>query len=260
ALEKQEAQVQKLKAENETLQEYLETNKRSILKQAKDDAKAIISGANKLIENTISEIRESDAEKERTRALRQKLKKERENLEEHAPNQKTSSQLDSIQGSSLKEVKKAGAQQRPLAVGDWVRIKDTGTEAEVIELAKNNVILAMGELRTVQKLKNLERLDRKETRQVQRKSGSRMTRDASNFSPEIDVRGMRTETALNEIEKVLDQAIMLGYPNLKIVHGKGDGILRRFIREYLRKYSEISHMEDEHADRGGDGITYAYLH
>ena len=259
-LEKQEAQVQKLKAENETLQEYLETNKRSILKQAKDDAKAIISGANKLIENTISEIRESDAEKERTRALRQKLKKERENLEEHAPNQKTSSQHDSIQGSSLKEVKKAGAQQRPLAVGDWVRIKDTGTEAEVIELAKNNVILAMGELRTVQKLKNLERLDRKETRQVQRKSGSRMTRDASNFSPEIDVRGMRTETALNEIEKVLDQAIMLGYPNLKIVHGKGDGILRRFIREYLRKYSEISHMEDEHADRGGDGITYAYLH
>lgn len=270
ALEKQEAQVQKLKAENETLQAYLETNKRSILKQAKDDAKAIISGANKLIENTISEIRESEAEKERTRALRQKLKEETDQLEEKLPNQKISSSKTSSSKISSQKVsspraplqggKNADEQQRPLQVGDWVRIKETGTEAEVIELAKNNVILAMGELRTVQKLKNLERLDRKETRQVQRKSGSRMTRDASNFSPEIDVRGMRTETALHEIEKVLDQAIMLGYPNLKIVHGKGDGILRRFIREYLRKYSEISHMEDEHADRGGDGITYAYLH
>lgn len=260
ALEKQEAQLLKLKAENETLQEYLETNKRSILKQAKEDAKAIISGANKLIENTISEIRESEAEKERTRALRQKLKKETEKLEEKLPNPKLSSPKGAPQRSPRKEAQKEGEEQRPLQVGDWVRIKETGTEAEVIELAKNNVILAMGELRTVQKLKNLERLDRKATRQIQRKSVSRMTGDASTFSPEIDVRGMRTETALNEIEKVLDQAIMLGYPNLKIVHGKGDGILRRFIREYLRKYSEISHLEDEHADRGGDGITYAYLH
>jgi DNA mismatch repair protein MutS2 len=64
---------------------------------------------------------------------------------------------------------------------------------------------------------------------------------------------------LYAIEKVLDQAIMLGYPNLKIVHGKGDGILRKFIRDYLRKYSQISHLEDEHPDRGGDGITYAHL-
>ena len=83
--------------------------------------------------------------------------------------------------------------------------------------------------------------------------------DMSTFSPEIDVRGMRTEAALYEIEKVLDQAVMLGYPNLKIIHGKGDGILRRFIRDYLRKFSPVTRFEDEHHDRGGDGITYAHL-
>jgi len=70
---------------------------------------------------------------------------------------------------------------------------------------------------------------------------------------------MRTEAALYEIEKYLDKAVMMGFPSLKIVHGKGDGILRRFIRDYLRKYGEVTRLEDEHPDRGGEGITYAYL-
>lgn len=70
---------------------------------------------------------------------------------------------------------------------------------------------------------------------------------------------MRTEDALHKIELVLDRAVMIGYPTLKIIHGKGDGILRKFIRDYLRKYNHVSRFEDEHADRGGDGITYAYI-
>lgn len=249
-LEKKEKQLAALQEENAALQEYLENNKRSILKQAKDEAKAIISGANKLIENTIAEIKEAGAEKERTSELRKALKKEASALTKTA----------SAPLSQTKSVGSAGKkEEKELGVGDWVRIRSTGAEAQVIELAKNNVILAMGELRTVQKRKDVERLGWKERKQVQRRSGTRLTGDASTFSPEIDVRGMRTDEALNRLEKVLDQAIMLGYPNLKIIHGKGDGILRRFIREYLRKYSEISHLEDEHPDRGGDGITYAYL-
>ena len=246
-LEKREAKVNALKAENESLQEYLEANKKSILKQAKDDAKQILTGANKLIENTISEIKLSAADKERTKVLRQAIKEETTKME--TPKKPVAKGAKAV----------VPLQERTLQVGDWVRIKDTGAEAQILELAKNNVILAMGELRTVQKHKNLELLDKKESKQAIRRSGNRMTGDASTFSPEIDVRGMRTETALYEIEKVLDRAIMLGYPNLKIIHGKGDGILRRFIREYLRKYSEVSHLEDEHQDRGGDGITYAYL-
>ena len=66
----------------------------------------------------------------------------------------------------------------------------------------------------------------------------------------------------NEAEankKYLDKAIMLGFPSIKLIHGKGDGILRKMIREYLHKYSQVNRMEDEHADRGGDGITYVYL-
>ncbi len=262
-LEKKESQLSRLKSENEQLQEYLESNKKTILKEAKQEAKNIIQQANKLIENTVAEIKAEKADKEKTKTLRNALKEELDKLgtgekaNGKAPGGKQPDQKKQSDGPESGQGQKSG--DNPLTVGDWVRIIDSGNEAQVIEIAKNNVILAMGELRTVQKLKNLQKLERKEARKAVRRTGSHAAGDASTFSPEIDVRGMRTEAALSEIEKVLDQAIMLGYPNLKIVHGKGDGILRRFIREYLRKYSQISHLEDEHADRGGDGITYAYL-
>jgi len=51
----------------------------------------------------------------------------------------------------------------------------------------------------------------------------------------------------------------MGFPFIKIIHGKGDGILRKLIREYLKKYSQVTRVEDEHPDRGGDGISYVYL-
>ena len=91
-----------------------------------------------------------------------------------------------------------------------------------------------------------------------RKSYSQ-TNDMSSFSPEIDVRGQRTEDALANIERLFDRAVMMGFGNLKIIHGKGDGILRKMIRQYLKKYEQVDRMEDEHLDRGGDGITYVYL-
>src|SRR5690606_40210562 len=87
----------------------------------------------------------------------------------------------------------------------------------------------------------------------------RSSESITDFHAEVDVRGMRTEEALHKIELGLDRAVMSGYPSLKIIHGKGDGILRKFIRDYLRKYNHVSRFEHEHADRGGDGITYAYI-
>lgn len=265
-LEKKEAQLNRLKQENAQLQEYLESNKNAILKKAKADAKELIRQANKLIENTISEIRANEADKERTRVLRQKLREEASKFDSPPPATARRSKSEGgkkpgTAGSASRGAITSSTDEPKLQVGDWVRIRGTGTEAQIIEIAKNNLILAMGELRTVQKVRQVERLDKRETARMVKatRRSNQVTRDMSQFSPEIDVRGMRTEAALYEIEKVLDQAIMLGYPNLRIVHGKGDGILRRFIREYLRKYSQVTRLEDEHPDRGGDGVTYAHL-
>jgi DNA mismatch repair protein MutS2 len=247
AINKREKELESLKSEYLELQSYLEENKRIILKKAKEEAQEIIKNSNKLIENTVAQIKSAKADKEKTRELRSNLDQA---LKAVLPKEQATKQV----------IKEKITESSELTVGDWVQIIDNGAEAQVVEIAKNNLILAMGELRTVQKRKNVLKLEGRENKKSAKSlSKSLSAGTVADFNPEIDLRGMRTEDALNELEKVLDRAVMVGYPSLKIIHGKGDGILRKFIRDYLRKYSHVSRFEDEHQDRGGDGITYAYL-
>lgn len=241
-LEKQQRKADSLLKENEELRTFLDENRRTILKDAKQEARGIIAGANKLVENTIAEIRKTKAEKEATVELRKKLNVESEKLKI------TEKKPDVV------------SKQENLVAGDWVRLLDSDTLGQVIDIAKDNVILAIGDLRSVVKRKRVEKISKKQVPKDIRKAGSGgLMEDIANFSPEIDIRGFRGEDALYEIEKYLDKALMMGFSNLKIIHGKGDGILRKLIRDYLKKYPQVSRMEDEHVDRGGDGITYVYL-
>lgn len=242
ATDKKERRVQVLLEENEQLKAFLEENRRAMLKDAKNEARAIISNANKLIENTIAGIKENNADKEKTRVLRQNLQHE-------------------LTKNQVKETAaKAPAAEAELKPGDWVKITESGATAQVMQTAKDNVILAMGDLRSVVKRSRVEKVAKSAVPKSQKRSyQSQLTESIARFSPELDVRGLRGDEALYEVEKYLDKALMMNLPSLKIIHGKGDGILRKMIREYLRKYSQVKRMEDEHADRGGDGITYVYL-
>lgn len=242
ALEKKERNLKVMLAENQQLKSYLEENKKTIIKEAKIEAQSIIKNANRLIENTISEIKEKKADKEHTQKLRQDLQLE-------------------LKKNEVQEKKVAKpVQVTPVQKGDWVKIIDSDTIGQVMEIAKDNVILAMGDLRSVVKLKRIEKVSNKSVPKEIRKTFSQdLTENFSTFSTELDVRGRRGEEAVYEIEKYLDRAVMLGLSSLKIIHGKGDGILRKLIRGYLSKYQQVDRMEDEHADRGGDGITYVYL-
>jgi DNA mismatch repair protein MutS2 len=240
-LEKRERRVKQLIEENEKLKVYLEENRKVILKDAKLEAQNIIKNANKLIENTISEIKGAKAEKEKTRSLRGNLERE---LKKH----------------DVKEVKSPpAAANEEITKGDWIRVTDSGAVGQVLDVHKDNVVMALGELRSVVKKNRVEKIPNRDVPKSVKRSTSVLSENIARFKPEIDVRGMRGEEALYEIEKVLDRALMAGFPSLKIIHGRGDGILRKLIREYLRKYSQVKRMEDEHADRGGDGITYVYL-
>jgi DNA mismatch repair protein MutS2 len=240
-LDKQQKRVNELQAENEKLKNYFEENKKTLISDAKEQAKNIIINANKLIENTISEIKSNNADKEKTRALRENLNNE-------------------LQKNTIKpEAAKPVAAEEELKPGDWVKLTDSETTGQVIELMKDNVVIAIGDLRTVAKRKRVVKVAKSTAPKEVRKSFSSHTGDIASFNPEIDVRGLRTEDALGAIERLFDRALMMGYGNLKIIHGRGDGILRKMIRQYLKKYDQVDRMEDEHADRGGDGITYVYL-
>jgi DNA mismatch repair protein MutS2 len=241
-VEKQQRRVSSLIEENEKLKAYLDENKKNIIKDAKKEAQNIILNANKLVENTISEIRESKADKEKTQKLRQNLQRE-------------------LQSNTVNEVQpKVQEDSSELKAGDWVKLIDSDTVGQVMDVTKDNVILAMGDLRSVVKRKRVQKVANREVpKELRRSYASQVTDAVAQFKPEIDVRGFRGEEALYEIERYLDRALMMGFSTLKIIHGKGDGILRKLIRDYLRKFSQVTRIEDEHADRGGDGITYVYL-
>lgn len=241
-LDKQQRKYKALLTENETLKVYYEENKRNLIREAKLEAQQIIKNANKLVENTISEIKEVKADKVKTQELRAQLH----------------------QALKVNETKPIVSKPDPkleeIIVGDWIQMLDSGNLAQVLEVAKDNLIVAFGELRSVVKKKRVEKVAAKQVpKEVKRFGTSSYTDSAASFSAEIDLRGKRGEDAVAELERYFDRAVMFGFSSFKVIHGKGDGILRKLIRNYLKSYPQVHKMEDEHADRGGDGITYVYL-
>ncbi|MBC7891966.1 MAG: Smr/MutS family protein, partial [Sphingobacteriaceae bacterium] len=184
--------------------------------------------------------------------------------------------LQEFEATQLKEEKVAAPQpaksKEPefeaeggeIGVGSLVRVKGQSTVGEVLDVKGKDVSVAIGELKTTIKLTRLEKVSRREYRDAvgekpRRASltGVDMNEKAANFSFNLDVRGKRGEETIPELDRFLDDAILLGYPELRIVHGKGDGILRTLIREHLRQQyrPHVAGLADEHPDRGGAGVT-----
>ncbi|WP_421939954.1 endonuclease MutS2 [Pedobacter sp.] len=245
SLANQQNKAKNLLAENEKLNAFLEENKKVLIKEAKLEAQNIIKNANKLVENTIAKIKQKQADKLVTKELRQNLQQE---LVKNTIPKEKSKPVPVVVGGEIE-------------VGDWVKFTDSETTGQVLEINRNELVLAIGDLRSNVKKNRVEKISNKQAKKVVQSNSfaGKMNDAVSSFRPELDLRGKRTEDALFEVEKYLDKAIMLGFPSIKLIHGKGDGILRKMIREYLKKYSQVNRMEDEHADRGGDGITYVYL-
>lgn len=244
-LANQQNRLNQLLAENEKQKSYLEENKKTLIKDAKVQAQNIIKDANKLVENTIAQIKKKQADKEATREIRQNLQKGLAKNEVKVEEPKFVVEFDDSE----------------LAVNDWIQLLGTESTGQVLEINKNNLVVAFGDLRSVVKRNRVQKISNKQVKKlVQRSSYTNSLTDAvSNFRAELDLRGMRGEVALQELENYMDKAIMLGFPSIKIIHGKGDGILRKLIRTHLKGYKQVDRMEDEHLDRGGDGITYVYM-
>ena len=90
-------------------------------------------------------------------------------------------------------------------------------------------------------------------------TGIRLHEKQAQFNPTLDVRGKRVEEVMPQLEQFIDNAILLGHGEIKILHGKGEGVLRNVVRDQLKKYKQVASAADEHVDRGGDGITVVVL-
>ena len=245
--EKEKLLEAKLKEYNQ-LKDTLEQTKKQYIQEAKVEAKSLLDQANKKIESVIREIKEGKAEKEATKSIRKDL----DEFKEEVKPEKVSVQDPEIQV--------VGGQ---IQVGNWVRLKDNGAIGEVLLLKSKDAELLIGDLKSTVKLSRLEKIAKatakKELKSMEKRGSYQTTTKMMDFSPNLDLRGKRGEEVLPLIQTFIDEGYMLGVKNLRIVHGKGDGILREVTRNLLRTMSQVQKLEDEHADRGGAGVTLVTL-
>ncbi|MGL4363965.1 MAG: endonuclease MutS2, partial [Bacteroidales bacterium] len=270
----------------DTLQRYqtelqqLHSERNAILNKAKQEAKQLINNANKEIENTIRSIKEAQAEKEKTRQLRISLSQfsaESTTEEERIITQKIEQKIERLKKQQQQRATRKSSPQaiaskssenesqpKIMTQGMYVKVEGQNAVGEIINLNENGTAtLAIGNLFLNIKLHKLSPLNRVEQRTFQqtknRSTSPSLSVKRLNFSPNIDVRGLRVDEALAEIEPLLDQALMFGESELRILHGKGTGILKQQIRNYLQGIRSVVSIEDESELQGGAGISIVKL-
>ena len=242
-----------------SLKTYLDNEKKTILNTAKLQAKELVKNANQKIEATIKDIREQGADKLATKEIRLELQDFQDSLkvEKLSVQSKPTEEKEIIEKDLIEVI------EGEITVGSLVRIKGQEALGEVIGMRGKDAEVAIGDLKTTVKLNRLEKISRKEFKQKTSSKtkvvGVDMNDKMMNFSFNLDLRGKRGDEALMEVDKFMNDALMLGQDELRIIHGKGDGILRTLIRNHLRGYKQVAKTQDEHADRGGAGVTLVSL-
>ncbi|MBQ7691147.1 MAG: Smr/MutS family protein [Muribaculaceae bacterium] len=249
--------------------ERLSTQQREILKQARDEARDIVQQSNAQVERTIREIRAMQAEREKTKQVRQQLEEFKQRLENESEGGSPLLQdLKDRQPRRRQPKKKQAAPatapaDRPLAAGDHVVLRGSTTVGTVINVDEKYALVAFGHLKTRVETSRLERTLRKPERSqapsVSRDTQAEIRARHLNFRPEIDVRGMRADEALQAVTYFIDDAIQFSAGRVRILHGTGTGALREAIRQYLNTVGGVRSFHDEHVQFGGAGITVVEL-
>ena len=240
-LEIAEEMVANLIKEYEALNARLQEKKEFILKQAEREAQRMLAETRKLIENTIREIRENALNKEKTKQIRKIFEEKKEKLLKLPQPELVREPLRPRKFVNEKK-------EESFKPGDKVRIKETQNVGEILEMNDGMVKVEVNGMILSLPVSDVEKYDKAISRYV-RAVGFPAEQPA--FSAVVDVRGMRVDEALQEIDKKIDQALLYGFPYLQIIHGKGYGILKKAIRDYLRQYKDIlefSFSQDEHED------------
>jgi DNA mismatch repair protein MutS2 len=248
------------------LTEDLERSKKDIIAKAKEEALDLLENTNKIIENTIKDIKESQAEKGKTKEVREKLEEFSKTIKEESRQSAVGSR-QSKKDRKNKEIKEeVKILNTPIEKGDHVRITGQDTIGEVIGIDKKEVYISFGiaQLKTkIDKLEKVSSEDYKRQTEKNKHTGKRPQLDLSEkikkFQSTIDLRGMRVDEAISEIQHYIDDAVLLTVPEVRILHGKGNGVLRHLVHQYLRSIPEVKKFGDEVLEKGGHGITVVYF-
>jgi DNA mismatch repair protein MutS2 len=267
--------------------------KKTILDEAKKEAEEIIKGANRQVESTIKTIKESQAQKETTQEARKELqdfmsilaaRKEQEKKDKEDYIEKKIRQLDARkERQKQRKAKKADDRETqemlekqaekerieafrsaPVKVGEKVRVKENGMVGEVTKVSAKAVVVVIGNISSKMPLDKVERITSNEFKTAVKENSkpvSLIKYDSSiserklNFSTEIDLRGERLNDAIEKVTRYIDDAVILGISSVRIIHGKGTGVLRDEIQKLVRTMPGVASARDEHIQFGGTGVT-----
>ncbi|MCC9168388.1 endonuclease MutS2 [Pontibacter harenae] len=245
-----EQKLKKNVKEYQDLKNFLEDSKQDIMREAKGKAKLLLKDANQKIESTIQQIKQNQAQKEQTKEARKELETFAQEVrkEEPRPAHKR------IQTGALKE-------------GDNVALIGQDSVGQLVGIKGKTAEVMFGGLKTIVKVDNLERVEGQVAKPKKSKMdtgdgytrGMNITQRMADFTATLDIRGEFAENALTKVMNFTDEAIMLGMPEIKIIHGRGNGILRQVVRDYLYSVREVASLGSEVEERGGDGATLAVL-
>lgn len=247
--------------------------RKEIMREAKREASQIVADANAKVENTIREIKEAQAEKERTKSARQELRDFKDGMEKPKDeDDMIARKMAKLKERAERKKQKQKSNAQPLfnkeviEVGDNVRLKGQTSPGTVMEIHDKYAVVAFGMIKSTVDLERLEKVSKGQIKKDMQKStfiseqtSDQMHEKKLNFKQEIDVRGMRGDEALQTVTYFIDDAIQVGARQVRILHGTGTGILRQLIREYLRTVPGVRSFRDEHVQFGGAGITVVEL-
>lgn len=265
----------------------LQKERKGIIREAKEKADQLLKDSNAVIENTIRTIREAQADKELTRLARQELTEFKENLEndgaQSEAEDKIRRQMERVRQSQERrrqrkenrERKQQSAPVRPepaaeirtgsrasFKVGDTVRLKGQTAVGDVVAVEKNSVTVEFGSISSTVKSDRLEHAEpvrssalNKSYTYLSQQTRQEVTDRKLNFHTDIDVRGLRGDEAVQAVMHYIDDATLIGMSRVRILHGTGNGILRKLIRQYLGTVPAVKSFQDEHIQFGGSGIT-----
>lgn len=279
-IRKREKQMEETIAKYEKEIQELERSRKEILKKAKSDAEQLIQESNAVIENTIRTIKETQANKERTRLARQELtnfKGQIQDLDKQHEEDRIAQKMERLREKQERKKNKKKNQTttessistvpliKPIEVGTIVKIKGQNGVGEILSINGKNAMVIFGMIKTNVKLERLERTDAPMQKNITKstfvssETQERVYEKKLEFKQDIDVRGMRSDEAIQAVTYFIDDAILLGVSRVRILHGTGNGILRTLIRQYLSGVQGVEHFQDEHVQFGGAGITVVDL-
>lgn len=253
----------------------IKEQRQSILNEARREAESIVKEANRQVEHTIRVIKESQAEQSQTREAREELREfvnalqERKMRDSEARDRYIDGKLERLakrkgrSGSNPPAPAQEQFRSGPLKVGEKVRVKDNGMVGEITRLSGKSVTIAIGNITSKLSPARVERISSNEFKAAVkdmhapplRKVDAGIEARKLNFKTEIDVRGMRLADAIDTVARYADDALMLNVSSVRIIHGKGTGVLRDEIQKYLRTMPGVVGAKDEQVQFGGSGVT-----